>query len=218
MSGLFLRLKHVQLFTSTGQQSYRNISAGIGVTRPGLASVSRRHDQFFAVKLGIDTGSFERSGYCRCCGSPGKSDNLNIFPGIGTTESGNTRGYGASIRNPFSERGFQAGSQIYSLHYLRPGGIIRIGGYGYRRQYADDRHDDHQFDEGKALLYYFHVHYSRVDKKSLLNTGNIDDKSRIAICHELVDHYKHGSGQRKQPLQVYAIYACNSLIIKGRLS
>ena len=46
-----------------------------------------------------------------------------------------------------------------SLHIgdLRADGVVLIRGQCDRREDADDRDHDHQFDQGKALLHAFHL-------------------------------------------------------------
>src|ERR1700682_557244 len=43
------------------------------------------------------------------------------------------------------------------FRHFRPDDVVLIGGNCYRRQNPDDRNHDHQFDQGKALLYTFHL-------------------------------------------------------------
>ncbi len=69
--------------------------------------------------------------------------------GIGTGPVGNE----AAVRGPIlGHCGFDAGGQVDAFGYSGAHHVVAILGYGHGGEYANDGHDDHQFDQREAVI------------------------------------------------------------------
>ena len=61
-------------------------------------------------------------------------------------------GEGVQLLRRFRDRRPRRAGREDQLGGTRPDRVVLVGGQSDRRQNPDDRHDDHQFDQGKPLL------------------------------------------------------------------